>query len=209
MKIDIKKLKPAPYNPRKLSEHHYNGLKNSIDKFGDISGITWNQRTGHLIAGHQRFMTLKNQFHDIYLEEVIEGKARIMSKESGYIGFDVRVVDWDEITERAANITANNHAIGGEWDTELLHTLLDEARSNDAELFKNLNLDILEHDMRLTMGDDGDWKSDIDGLGKISGNLDGLKARIIIECEPDLKDEVLIYIKAKLLETSFEGVHVK
>jgi hypothetical protein len=29
------------------------------------------------------------------------------------------VVDWDDITERAANLTANNPAIGGEFDVKL------------------------------------------------------------------------------------------
>lgn len=206
--IDLNKIKPAPYNPRKITEHHYNGLKNSMDKFGDISGITWNQKTKNLVAGHHRWDKLKNQYSDLHLSHSHEDKWAINSKEQGYTGFDMRIVEWDEATERAANITANNHAISGEWDLEILHTLVEEIKTTDGDMFKNLNMDILESDLKLDFNEE--WNSDIaDGVGGVSENLDGLKARIIIECEGDMKDEVLIYIKAKLMETSFEGVHVK
>lgn len=204
---DVSKIKPAPYNPRKISEHQYNGLKTSMDKFGDISGITWNKKSNNLISGHQRWSKLQNDYSDLYLGEAQEDKHPVMSKEQGYTGFHIRVVDWDEATERAANIAANNHAIGGEWETELLSTLLQDAKDSNPELFRDLNFDILEHDLKLDF--DKDWNSDLDGVGKVSSNLNGMPARIIIECEPDLKDEVLIYLKAKLMETSFEGVHIK
>jgi ParB-like chromosome segregation protein Spo0J len=52
-------LKPAPYNPRRIDERAQAGLTASIEQFGDISGITWNKRTGHIVSGHQRVEQLK------------------------------------------------------------------------------------------------------------------------------------------------------
>ncbi len=53
MTISIADLKPAPYNPRKISPEAVAGLKTSLVQFGDISGLTWNRRSGHLVAGHR------------------------------------------------------------------------------------------------------------------------------------------------------------
>ena len=47
-------LKPAPYNPRSISEEASRALAFSMDEFGDLSGFVFNLRTGHLVAGHQR-----------------------------------------------------------------------------------------------------------------------------------------------------------
>jgi hypothetical protein len=54
-----------------------------------------------------------------------------------------------------------------------------------------------------------EWQSDIDAINKIEENLDGIEGKIKITCPMAIKDEVLIYLKAKLLETSFEGVHIE
>lgn len=204
-KPDIKKIKPAPYNPRKISEHQFNGLKTSMNKFGDLSGITWNQKTGNLVGGHQRWMKLTNEFDDLSLEKTHEDRFAIKSKKHGYTGFDMRIVDWDEATERAANITANNHAIGGSWEIELLHTLLDDMR--DSDLFKQLNLDTLEQDLKLDLND---WDSDMseDDLGGGSGHLNGMPAMIKITCEPDDKQELLEFLKKSMAGLPFEGVKI-
>ena len=52
------------------------------------------------------------------------------------------------------------------------------------------------------------WESDIDAVQKVNEHLDGIKSTIKVLCPQDIKDEVLIYLKAKLLEVSFEGVEV-
>lgn len=201
-------VKPAPYNPREISEHQYNGLANSMDKFGDISGITWNRRSGNLVTGHQRWNRLSREFGDLKLSQIKDDIYSIESTAKGPTGFKMRVVDWDMATERAANITGNNHAIGGTWEKESLKILLADIKQDSDSLFKDLNFDILESDLSMDF-DEKEWESNLDNVGKVSANLNGMPARIIIECTPELKDEVLIYIKAKLLETSFEGVHIK
>lgn len=160
--IDIHDINPASYNPRKISEHAYNGLKNSMDKFGDISGITWNNRTKNLIAGHQRWNKIQNDYHDISLEHSHDDKYKIVSRSKGYIGYDIRIVDWDLSTEKAANVTANNHAIGGEWEVETLKELMIEIKDFSDSIFDELNLSDLSDSLDFNFEDD---KSSKDLIG--------------------------------------------
>lgn len=53
-----------------------------------------------------------------------------------------------------------------------------------------------------------DWHSDIEAINSIDENLDGITATIKVTCPQEIKDEVLIYLKAKFLEVSFEGVNI-
>jgi hypothetical protein len=52
------------------------------------------------------------------------------------------------------------------------------------------------------------WESDIDSIGKVDENLDGIKGKITLTCSQDDKDALLIFLKGKLMESSFEGVHI-
>ena len=54
----LKDAKPAKYNPRKITEDRLEKLKKSIESFGDLSGVVINNRTGSIVAGHQRIKTL-------------------------------------------------------------------------------------------------------------------------------------------------------
>src|SRR3972149_9028908 len=47
-------LAVALYNPRRISPAASAGLRASLSTFGDIAGIVWNTRTGHLVCGHPR-----------------------------------------------------------------------------------------------------------------------------------------------------------
>ena len=54
-------INPAPYNPRKdlkPGDPEYEKLKRSIDTFGCVEPLVWNQRSGNLVGGHQRFKIL-------------------------------------------------------------------------------------------------------------------------------------------------------
>ena len=56
-KIEISKLNPAKYNPRKdlkPGDTEYEKLKRSILEFGYIEPIIWNKTTGNIVGGHQR-----------------------------------------------------------------------------------------------------------------------------------------------------------
>lgn len=143
----IEDLRPAPYNPRTISEKAADGLGKSLEDFGDIAGIVWNKRTGHLVAGHQRVEQLKKLgavLHNGELRVGVDGPR-----------FAVRVVDWPESKEKAANVTANNQHIGGSF-TDGLADLLGE--------------------IKLSLGDDDFAALQLDALGDVSlgGDSKGL-----------------------------------
>lgn len=128
----VSDLKKAPYNPRLILDDAATGLSNSIKRFGDISGIVWNSRTGHLVSGHQRVDMLK--------------KAGAKLKDGvfflGAKTFPIRIVNWKLSTEKAANISANNPHIGGKFKEDDLNTLLLEIQESLPD-FDALGLDAL------------------------------------------------------------------
>ena len=60
--VAVSSLKHCEYNPRKLSEHDYKTIKESIDTFGFVENIVVNSalgREGVIIGGNQRFEVAK------------------------------------------------------------------------------------------------------------------------------------------------------
>ncbi len=60
--IHISDLNPAAYNPRKdlqPGDMEYEKLLRSVEEFGYVEPIIWNERTGNIVGGHQRFKILK------------------------------------------------------------------------------------------------------------------------------------------------------
>jgi len=113
-KIDIDKLEPAYYNPRKdlkPGDVEYEKLKRSIQEFDLVEPLVWNKRTGRLISGHQRLKVLK---------------------ELGYTQVEVSVVDLDETKEKLLNLALNK--IKGEWNVELLKDILLELDTGDFDI---------------------------------------------------------------------------
>jgi ParB-like chromosome segregation protein Spo0J len=81
-KIPAAKLNPAAYNPRidlQPGDPDYEKLLASIEEFGYVDPIIWNERTGNVVGGHQRLKIL------IHL---------------GYTEIDCVVVNMDEIREK-------------------------------------------------------------------------------------------------------------
>ena len=133
---DLADLKPASYNPRKISASAAEGLARSLAEYGDLSGIVWNSRTGNLVAGHQRVDQLKKLGAVFHAGEVRLGPEGPR--------FPVRVVDWNIANEKAANVTANNLHIAGVF-TDDLQDLLGEIRASMGDLdFQAFNLAPLE-----------------------------------------------------------------
>ena len=118
--------RPNPSNPRKIHPQDLDKLRKSLATFGDLGGIVVNKRTGWLVSGHQRMTAIGD---DVVVEELSEfdkptsdgtiASAIVVSKGQR---FNVRVVDWDEATDAAANVAANQH--GGEWDDDKLHDVI-------------------------------------------------------------------------------------
>lgn len=114
-------LVPADYNPRKISPKAMEGLKKSMAEFGAVQPIVVNERTGHIVGGHQRVKAL----------------AAL-----GQLETTVIVVDLPLTREKALNIALNNPHISGEFD-DGLSDLLDEINGEMPELFADLRLDEL------------------------------------------------------------------
>lgn len=111
--IDINKLIPATYNPRKdlkLDDAEYIKIKNSIVKFGFVSPLVINKDMT-VIGGHQRLKVLK----DLGITEV-----------------ECIVVDLDKTNEKALNIALNK--IQGDWDEERLEALLQELKLEEFDI---------------------------------------------------------------------------
>ena len=136
--MKLSELQPHPGNPRKITDDQLKRLQKSLEKFGDLSGIVFNKRTGHVVGGHQRLKVLPKDA-EIVIEKthaiptdsgtVAEGYVNIRGERFGY-----RCVNWDEDTEKAANLAANKH--GGAWDDPLLADWLIDLDS------KNFDMDL-------------------------------------------------------------------
>jgi len=136
----INDLKPAPYNPRKISVEAAAGLGYSLERFGDLSGIVWNAQTGHLVCGHQRLEELRRRGVELVERDLVlpDGQR-----------FPVRVVDWPEHEEQLANVTANNQRIAGEFTADLGKVLEAAQAVVGDEVLESLRLDGLAKPLSL------------------------------------------------------------
>lgn len=106
--IRVEEINPAPYNPRidlQPGDPEYDALKKSIEQFGYIDPLIWNEKTGHLVGGHQRYKIL------------MENKPKEIT---------VSVVYLNEDEEKALNIALNK--ISGDWDEYKLEQVLLELK---------------------------------------------------------------------------------
>lgn len=106
--MPVDRLRPAPYNPRvplRPGTPAWERLERSLNEFSLVQPIVWNERTGHVVAGHQRLEILKHQ-----------GRTQV----------DCVVVDLPLEREKALNVALNNANVGSDWDPELLVDLLHE-----------------------------------------------------------------------------------
>lgn len=118
-KLPVDQLRPAPYNPRirlRPGEPAWEKLARSLEEFDLVQPIVWNERTGHVVAGHQRLEVLQHR---------------------GLTEVDCVVVNLPLEKEQALNITLNNASVASDWDpgrlVELV-TRLQELPDFDATL---------------------------------------------------------------------------
>ena len=57
--IKLSDIKPAPYNPREISNEALSGLRHSLEKFGYVDLMVVNKRNMRVISGHQRYKILQ------------------------------------------------------------------------------------------------------------------------------------------------------
>ncbi|WII36834.1 ParB N-terminal domain-containing protein [Paenibacillus thiaminolyticus] len=113
--ISIERINAAAYNPRvdlQPDDPEYQKLRRSIEEFGYVEPIVWNERTGNMVGGHQRFKILVNE----------QGRTEV----------EVSAVDLDETQERLLNLALNK--VSGRWDDEALTKLINELESDGADL---------------------------------------------------------------------------
>jgi ParB-like chromosome segregation protein Spo0J len=113
-RVPIMYLLPAAYHPRmrlRTGMPALERLKRSIEEFGLVVPLVWNERTGHVVAGHQRLEVLRER-GEKYVEAV--------------------VVSLSIEREQALNVALNNPQVGGAWDVgrlvEVLGGLMGSAR---------------------------------------------------------------------------------
>jgi len=113
-KKNVSELLPADYNPRKdlkPGDPEYEKLKRSIEQFGYVEPVIWNEQTGRVVGGHQRLKVLT----DMGITEV-----------------DVVVVSLSEEKEKALNIALNK--ISGSWDNEKLALVIADLQGTDFDV---------------------------------------------------------------------------
>ena len=111
-KVKVSDLRPAKYNPRqdlKPGDREYEKIARSIDEFGYVEPIVWNETTGNIVGGHQRLKIL-----------IERGETEV----------EVSVVRLNEHDEKVLNVALNK--IKGRWDTGKLTDLLKELQAEGA-----------------------------------------------------------------------------
>ena len=109
--MKLSEINAAGYNPRKdlkKNDSAYKSLKRSMDEYGFIVPLIYNEQTKTLISGHQRLKVLKD-----------EGKAEA----------EVVIVDMDETKEKALCVAMNK--ISGNWDYGALADIIEEFQAAD------------------------------------------------------------------------------
>jgi ParB-like chromosome segregation protein Spo0J len=106
--LPLKELKEAPYNPRVVlpeASRAYQRLRRSLQSFGLVEPLVWNETTGHVVGGHFRLRILR---------------------ELGVEVVPVSVVHLTPEREKALNIVLNNPEVQGRFDPKRLLTVLRE-----------------------------------------------------------------------------------
>lgn len=134
--MKLSDLMPNTKNPRKITNDKLRSLEESMETFGDLGGCVYNKTTKRLVTFHQRQKTLPADSKIIitkkYKKPTSDGTVEFGVIEVKDKTFSYRGVQWDEATEKAAMLRANNSA--GEWDMGLLPDILLDLDSNNMKL---------------------------------------------------------------------------
>lgn len=98
-------IKGAPYNPRTIDKAARKELTRIIRSKKLVSSLTWNERTGNLVGGHQRL-------------SILDALER-----SEEYALDVDIVDVDLKEEQELNLLLNNPDLQGTYDPAKLEQL--------------------------------------------------------------------------------------
>jgi len=114
-KIHRSEIRPAAYNPRKISIEAKRKLALSLNEFDLVEPLVWNRQTGNLVGGHQRLYILDEKNGTDYEVEV-------------------SIVDLPPAKEKALNVALNNQLMAGEWDFPKLNDLIVEIDTGEFDI---------------------------------------------------------------------------
>lgn len=165
--IKITDLKPAEYNPRRISDEDYQKLKNSISTFGLVDPIIVNLKNMHIVGGHQRYDVLldEHMLDNDFLAEL----PMIRLGDVGFVFTDTELSIRDDDHEKALNLALNK--ISGEWDELKLQPLLEELELSPIDIqltgfsepeLEELNIDTTEETECEVVEDDYEEPEDIE-----------------------------------------------
>lgn len=118
--IKLSELNPASYNPRQITKDEFEGLKKSLETFGQQENLIVN-KDYTVVSGHQRLEAMKAL---------------------GWTEAICNVVDLDKHQEKKLNVIMNSTAISGKYDDLKLSEILEELKLD--EDYEVLRLDKLE-----------------------------------------------------------------
>ena len=118
--IQLTNINPAEYNPRIITKDEFEGLKTSLQTFGQQENLIVNKDMT-LISGHQRLQAMLAL---------------------GWTDAVCNVVDLDKHEEKKLNVLMNSQAISGQWDDLKLAEILEELKLDDN--YESLRLNALE-----------------------------------------------------------------
>lgn len=113
-KVPVADINPAEYNPRKdlkPGDPAYEKLKRSMTEFGYVEPIIWNEETGNIVGGHQRYKVL-----------VAEGHTEV----------ECVIVKMNAEREKALNVALNK--VTGDWEFEALADLIKDLEAQDLDV---------------------------------------------------------------------------
>lgn len=113
-KVPVTDINPAKYNPRKdlkPGDPAYEKLKRSMSEFGYVEPIIWNEETGNIVGGHQRYKILLEEGH---------GEVECV------------VVKLSPEREKALNVALNK--VTGDWEFQALADLIKDLEAQDFDV---------------------------------------------------------------------------
>ena len=98
-------------------EYPHPVVKDSMEEFGDLSGLVYNVRSGNLVCGHQRKKNLPADAKIMNYRRAKDKKGTVGygSVVSDGVRWRIRFVDWEKKKEIAANIAGNSDELSGDF----------------------------------------------------------------------------------------------
>lgn len=188
--IHRSQLVGAIYNPRVITDQEKAKLKKALSRHGLVAPITWNERTGNIVGGHQRI-------------GIMDSLMR-----SGDYTLTVAVIDVDESREKELNVLLNNTAAQGSWDMDGLKKMF----GDESVTLEGAGFDI--GDMIDMFGDDSlneraaDLQAFAEKLADLSSTYNDVSARNKAKLDGEFFC-VLVFPDAASMQRMFEHVGVK